>query len=115
MTYTPNVDYNSQLKAMTWKEASETDGLDFDYLFMDNNPDWDKARANGRLQAISYGIIYFLLTQNSAHLAPIILSMKEGHTATEAIASSYGNFDTFKSQFTIYYRYMSKSRFSKVD
>jgi hypothetical protein len=31
--------------------------------------------------------------------------MKEGHSATDAIASSYGSFDDFKNRFIIYYRY----------
>jgi hypothetical protein len=110
MTFTPLFDYNKQLKELTWNS-----GFDFDALFTNDNPDWNnRGTAGATLQALSYGIVYFLVTQNRDHLAPIILSMKDGHTAKEAIESSYGSFDEFKKQLTIYYRYAAKSRFSAL-
>jgi hypothetical protein len=118
IVYTPLFDYNKQIQDLSWNRGPSAEaGLDFDALFMENNPDWDKrgGTANAVLRALSYGVVYFLVTHEKAHLAPIITSMKEGHTATEAIASSYGTFDDFKDRFTFYYKYAAKSKFSAAD
>lgn len=110
VVYTPLFDYNKQIKDQSW----DTDGVDFDSLFSDDNPDWNrKGRGGQTLHALSYGIIYFLITQDKEdHLTPIIASMKAGHTATDAITASFGSFDDFKNKFLLYYRYAAPTRFS---
>jgi hypothetical protein len=111
VTYTPNFDYSKQIKDLTWG-----DGVDFDALFMDNNTDWNsKTSTNGKvLHAVSFCIFYFLVIQDKDYLTPIVASLKQGHTATEALASAFGSFDDFKNKFTFYYRYSAKSRFSSA-
>lgn len=119
LVYTPLFDYNKQVKDLAWNRGpvGGPEGLDFDALFMDDNPDWNRRSgvANSTLRAMSYAVVYFLVTQDKAHLAPVVSAMKQGHTATEAIASSYGSFDDFKSRFAFYYKYSAKSKFSAAD
>ncbi|MEO6524218.1 MAG: hypothetical protein ABIN91_21205 [Mucilaginibacter sp.] len=111
LIYTPNFDYNKQIKDLTWG-----DGIDFDALFMDNNTDWNsKASTNGKvLHAVSFCVFYFLVIQDKDYLTPIVASLKQGHTADEAFASAFGSFGVFKDKFTFYYRYLVKSRFSSA-
>lgn len=118
MTYTPLFDYNKQVQDLAWNRGQfGQEGIDFDALFMDNNPDWDKRGgiANTNLRAMSYAVAYYLITQDKSHLAPVLSAMKEGQTATEAIASSYGSFDNFKDKFMLYYKYSAKSKFSAMN
>lgn len=110
VVYKAMFDYNKQIKDLSWG-----DGIDFDQVFMDNNPDWTGRSAGAMLRPVAYGIIYFLAIQNKDYLTPIIASLQQGHSATEAFADAFGGFDKFKNDFVFYYRYTAKLRLSSAD
>jgi hypothetical protein len=111
--YVPLYDYNKQVKDMMWNKSGEAPDMNvFDYAFMDNNPDWNGVYRKAKLQALSYGVVYFLVVRHPEHLAPVILALKQGHTAQDALAAAFGTFEDFKSQFSFYYKYSAKSKFS---
>lgn len=107
IVYKPMFDYNKQIKDLSWG-----DGIDFDSVFLDSNPDWTGRSASTMLRPVAYGIVYFLVIQDKDYLTPIIASLKQGHTANEAFADAFGGFDKFKNAFIFYYRYSAKSRLS---
>jgi hypothetical protein len=109
LIYIPLFDYNKMNKDLTWNNELDYDL--FDYTFMTDNPDWNSKSKSPTLYSLSYGVIYFLIIQNKDYLTPIIASMKEGHTAAEAITSAFGDFDTFRNRFMSYYRYAARSKF----
>lgn len=75
----------------------------FDNYFSYKDADWFNQDKRLMLYAGAYSIIFFLINQEKDHLAPILVSMKQGYTTQAAFKKEFGTIDNFSRQFFAYY------------
>lgn len=68
------------------------------------NSEWSDLNRRSTLYSISYSVVYFLIKKNPSLLKRILLMMKEGQTAVDAIEYTYGGFSKFEHEYNEFYR-----------
>lgn len=68
------------------------------------NSAWSDLNQRSTLYSISYSVVYFLIKKNPNLLKQILLMMKEGQSAVDAIEYTYGGFTKFEQDYNAFYR-----------